>query len=87
MGEIDSTGGMHGQETMSSQQAADSMYRKHAYITLQKGLRDRFPPGAALQAWLEWLDAVYSGDVKRPPPVIARPKEQETSARRRKLLS
>lgn len=78
---------MNSQELMNSPHPADGMGRKHAYITLQKGLRERFPPGAALQAWLEWLDAVYSGDVKRPPPVIVRPKEPETASSRRKHLS
>lgn len=81
MGEIDST---HGPILPV---AADTMARKHAYITLQKGLRERFPPGAALQAWLEWLDAVYAGDLKRPPPVIATSGERTGLAARRKHLS
>jgi hypothetical protein len=78
MSEIDSKQSNDG----TSPAGPDNMARKQAYITLQKGLRERFPPGAALQAWLEWLDAVYSGDLRRPPPVTAskRPVTSEPSA-------
>jgi hypothetical protein len=81
MGEIHST------DSTNHPNAADGMARKHAYITLQKGLRERFPPGAALQAWLEWLDAVYSGDVKRPPPVTVIPKDPAIPSPGRRHLS